>query len=114
MPDGHRDETARELREMRPLREGFKVIDRFGFDLDDTLNGVPARSKRARGREDTAGGMPTGVLLTPGLMPIELSFNLACNRRISRSCSSCSRTGLTRSGSPEGLQTVEFTGLLNP
>ena len=95
-------ERRAQLGEVRPLRQRFEVVDRLaGLHLDDGLQLMAAflRLKHEVGIDGGRAGADGDVLLGAGFIPASYRRrNLACSRRMMRSCSSCSRTGRTRIG----------------
>ena len=109
-PPGHVDRRRRHvevelgalLGKGRPLRHRLEVVHRLGgLHLDDARQAAPTLG----GVQDQVGiprrrRRPTGAVCScPGLMATSnFLLYFACSRRITRSCSSCSRTGRTRMG----------------
>ena len=98
----YRWKGARDAAEVSPLRHGFEMVDRFGgFHLDrpEQLMG-PVGARHDQIGEDLHLSDPTGTVWeSPMLATMSpFRFSRTCNRRMTRSCSSCSRTGRTRIG----------------
>src|SRR6185436_18340049 len=95
-------ERRSKLPEVRPLRERFQMVHRFGrLDLDHGLQPLSTLERRQHkvGKKRGAAGAHWSILLSSGFIPASyLRRLLVCSSRMIRSCSSCSRTGLTRIG----------------